>query len=448
MKRKALSLLLAVSLLGGTLAACSQGGETGKTESSQNPGQTESQAAEENTTGEKVKISLLNTKSEIQTQLEEMAKKYGEAHNVDMEVLVTVGDSPSQDITKRYASGEAPTLFMGDVQDIYMLEEYALDMSDAKWASEQGGKEFGVVTDKGVIAFPFCLEARGLMYNKTAIEKATGESFVPEKVKTTDDLKALLDKLVAGGMETPVALNMEDWSLGGHYLTLYYDQHGADMNAVDSFIQDLKGGKVDVNADPLFTSLMDTFDVLADYNMNKQDPLAANYDRNAVALAEGDIAFWFNGNWAWAEMRDFASDDMEYGIMPVPQVFNENGQTDKLAGSASKRIMIDTKYNSEAQQKAAMDWLNWLVFDEEGQDFIVNECDLVPAFANNTLEVSNPLSGSVQEYANKDALIDGYPYFPGDHWKVMGAETQKYLAGQTDRDAYAKSIEAYWQKQQ
>ena len=30
------------------------------------------------------------------------------------------------------------------------------------------------------------------------------------------------------------------------------------------------------------------------YNMNGADPLAADYNNNAVSLAEGDIAFWFN----------------------------------------------------------------------------------------------------------------------------------------------------------
>ena len=64
---------------------------------------------------------------------------------------------------------------------------------------------------------------------------------------------------------------------------------------------------------------MDTFDVLMKYNMNGADPLAADYNNNAVSLAEGDIAFWFNGNWAWAEMSDFAVEGSEYGIMPVAQ---------------------------------------------------------------------------------------------------------------------------------
>ena len=142
-------------------------------------------------------------------------------------------------------------------------------------------------------------------------------------------------------------------------------------------------------------------------------PLAADYNNNAVSLAEGDIAFWFNGNWAWAEMSDFAVEGSEYGIMPVAQPDSSNGAVDKLAGGASKYCMIDTKYNSEAQQQAAKDFLNWLVYDENGQDFLVNQCSLVPAFSNNTMEVTNPMGRSVQSYANEGNLIPGYPEYPG-----------------------------------
>ena len=168
-----------------------------------------SAAASTNTSTDGVKITILNTKSEIQTQWEELAQEYKELTGVDVEVSVTVGDSPSQDITKRYASGEVPTIFMGDIQDIIMLDEYALDLSGEDWAKD-GGSDYGCNYNGRLIGFPFCIEARGLMYNKTAIEAATGEAFDPTAVKSLDDFTALLDKLVAGGMETPVALNMED----------------------------------------------------------------------------------------------------------------------------------------------------------------------------------------------------------------------------------------------
>lgn len=392
------------------------------------------------------KITILNTKDELQTQWEELAEEYEKTTGVKVEVSVTVGDSPSEDITKRYASGEVPTIFMGDVQDILMLDEYAMDLSDEEWA-DIGGTKFGCVVNDKLKGFPFCIEARGLIYNKTAIEEVTGEEFDPSQIKTTDDLKAILDKLVDGGMETPVALNMEDWSLGGHYLTQVYEEQDGTAKGAQDFVDGIKDGSVKLGDNNRWNSLMDTFDLLKEYNMNKDNPLASDYDENAISITEGDIAFWFNGNWAWAEMSEFAEDDTEYGIMPIPQNDADNDATENLCGGATKYLMIDTKYNDEKQQQAAKDFLHWLVYDEDGQDFLVNKCNLVPAFSNIDLEVTNPLGASVQKYTADEKIFETFANLPGDHWKTLGAEMQKYLGDQCTREELEASIESYWQKQ-
>ncbi len=447
--KRVLSVLISVTMLAAGLAGC---GKNNQVTDGNTPGTTSSaptEAGKDNGNApdtSDVKITILNTKSDIQTQWEEVAEEYKELTGVGVEVSVTVGDSPSEDITKRYASGEVPTIFMGDIQDIIMLKEYALDLSNEKWVPV-GGSQYGISQDGKVIGFPFCIEARGLMYNKTVIEEITGETFDPAAVNTLDDLKTLLDKLVAGGMETPIALNKEDWSLAGHYLTQVYEEQDGTAAGAVSFTEGLKGGSVKLADNARWNSLMDTFDLLMKYNMNKSDPLAADYNANAVALAEGDVAFWFNGNWAWAEMKDFVLEDNEYGIMPVSQSDTSIGATDKLCGGATKYCMIDTKYNNEAQQQAAKDFLNWLIFDQAGQEFMVNDCNLVPAFSNIELKVTNPMGLSVQNYAASGNIYEIFAGAPGDHWKTMGAEMQKYLGGQSTRAELEKSIESYWQAQ-
>ena len=123
-----------------------------------------------------------------------------------------------------------------------------------------------------------------------------------------DDLAVLLEKLVKNGMEYPVALNMEDYALGGHYLTQVYEEQDSTMETTSKFIDDLKAGNVDLMSNQRFTALMDTFDLLAQYNINKDDPLAADYATNCADLAEGEVAIYFNGNWAWAEISSYIED--------------------------------------------------------------------------------------------------------------------------------------------
>lgn len=36
---------------------------------------------------------------------------------------------------------------------------------------------------------------------------------------------------------------------------------------------------------------------------------------------------------------------------------------------------------------------------------------------------------------------------PNDHWSVLGAAMQKYLAGRSDREELIDSIQAYWDEQ-
>ena len=392
-----------------------------------------------------VKISILNTKSEIQSKWDEIAKEYKKLTGVNVDVSVTVGESPSQDITRRYASGEVPTIYMGDIQDIIMLSEYAADLSHEKWAS-LGGTKYGCIAGNKLVGFPFCIEARGLIYNATAIEKITGRPFNPSKIKNLDDLKNLLSELAAGGMKTPVALNKEDWSLAGHYLSQVYEEQDGTVATAGKFIEGLEKGSVVLENNKRWNSLMDTFDVLMQYNRCKSDPLSADYDENAVALAEGDVAFWFNGNWAWPNMSDYVEKKSKYGIMPVVQPLSDNKANEILCGGATKFCMIDTKYNTAKQQQAAKDFLNWLVFDKRGQTFLVRDCGLIPAFSNISLKVADPLGNSVQNYAATGMLAQGYPNYPGDHWSALGAEMQKYLAGGYTRNQFAAVIDAYWQK--
>ena len=191
---------------------------------------------------------------------------------------------------------------------------------------------------------------------------------------------------------------------------------------------------------------MDTYDLLMEYNINKADPLAADYDENAADLAEGDVAFWFNGNWAWAEISDYIEDDTEIGIMPVPQNGTEGNANvnDYICGGATKQVMIDKECNDEKQQAAAKDFLDWLANTAEGNKVLVDDCSLVPAFSNITEEATNMLGQSIQRYTVEGKLFDQPSNYPGDHWSEVGAIMQKYLDKQIDRAEFAKEVQDYW----
>lgn len=383
-----------------------------------------------------VSITIFNSKMEIQSQFEEKAAEYSEETGVNVEVYYS-SDTVAAHLATRYSADDPYTMAMVDAKDIYSLaEEHAIDLSDQSWVDST---DYEITIGDKVYGFPVCVEARGLIYNADAIEAITGETFNPEDYKTLDSFKELLETLKAGGMETPCGIMKEDWSLGAHYLAEVYEE----QPDVEAFITSLHEGTADLINNEKFNSLMDTFDVLMENNYAKDSAIAAERETTEMMLAEGQIAFMFGGNWDWSVINAYDySENM--GMMALPQN-TEDGSNEKLVGGGSKYFMIDSSdATSDEQRQAAKDFLTWLVDSEDGQSFITNDCALVPAFSNNTLEVADPLGQSVKKYADAGALIDNYNYLPDDHLSICGASFQKYLAGQTDRAGFATEIENYW----
>ncbi len=163
-------------------------------------------------------ITLLNSKAEIQVALEEMSEVFEEKSGVHVEVMpVTDGDSPYTKVVSLYNSGNPPTLSILDTTDVIALaEEKAADLTDEAWTAET--EEYLTWVNGKVYSFPLCIEGRGLIYNKAVIEEALGEPFDPSSIRTLDDFTEFLDRLVDAGIEKPVSLAKEDWSVGAHHL--------------------------------------------------------------------------------------------------------------------------------------------------------------------------------------------------------------------------------------
>ncbi len=382
-----------------------------------------------------VSFTIFNSKMEIQSQLEEMAAQYSEEKGVDVEVYYS-SDTVAAHMSTRYASKEPYTLAMVDAKDIYSLApDHGVDLSDEEWVANTTQ---AVDIDGKVYGFPVCVEARGIIYNKTAIEDITGEEFNPEDYKTYDAFAGLLETLKEGGMESPVGILKEDWSLAGHYLPETIETR----DDRDAFVASLYDGTADLMNDERFTTLMKTWDLLKENNYAKDAAVAAVREDTSMMLADGDIAFMFGGNWDWSVINEYEP-EAEMGMMAIPQ--DDDNYNTKMVGGGSKYFFIDnSEQTTDEQRQAAKDFLNWLVSDEEGQDFLVNTCALVPAFSNITLDVSDPLGASVKAYADADALVGNYNYLPDDHYSKVGASFQKYLADEIDLAGFAAEVQDYW----
>lgn len=395
-------------------------------------------------------ITLLNSKAEIQTALEKMGKIFEEKAGIHIEVMpITEGDSPYTKVVSLYNSGSAPTMAILDTTDVKALaEEKALDLSEEQWISEAG--EYITQINGKVYSLPLCVEGKGIIYNKKVIEETLGKKFNPESIHGLSDFKELLEELKNAGMERPISLAKEDWSLGAHHLQYIYETYDGTTDGAAKAVEELKSGELDLKSYNRMQQFLDMFDVLKDYNVAQKDPLGADYDEMAIDLVDGKTAFWFNGNWAWPNMQEAgAKNEDEYGFLPY--FMNDDSEdfaNTKIQASPSKQIMLDGQQASENQKAAAKEFLNWMVYSEIGQQMMVKTCNIIPPFKNNPNEPLDPLSKDIYKRIQRDEAFNSVAIVPNDHWSVLGAAMQKYLAGRCDREELINSISDYWAEQE
>ncbi len=394
-------------------------------------------------------ITLLNSKAEIQVALEKMSAAYEEKSGVHVEIMpVTDGDSPYTKVVSLYNSGNPPTLAILDTTDVIALAaEKAQDLSGEPWVAEAEG--YVTEIDGKVYCFPLCIEGRGIIYNKAVIEGALGRTFDPASIKTQTDFVNLLEELKAAGIRRPVSMAKEDWSLGAHHLQYIYELYDGTTPGAQEKVEEIKAGTLDLNSYDRLHDFLNMFDILKAYNVAQGDPLGADYDEMAIDLADGKTAFWFNGNWAWPNLAEAgAKATDEYGFLPY---FMNDDETDfanqKIQASPSKQIMLDRIVADEKQQAAAKEFLNWIVFSEIGQQMLVKTCNVIPPFQNNPYEPTDPLSADIYEKVHNDQAFNASVIVPNDHWAVLGAAMQKYLADRSGKEELIDSIGDYWAQQ-
>ena len=387
-----------------------------------------------------VKISFLNTKQDITQQVQDAVKEFTKA-NPDITIdVITTDQSPVEKASSLYAAGTPATLAMLDAGDVARFKDKAADLSNEKWVADLSQKS---LVDGKTITFPFAVEGYGLIYNKEVLDKVAGGTFDPKTITSRDALEKLFSDIEAAGT-APIIIGSMDWSLGNHFLALSYATQSD--NDVNKILDDLKAGKADYKNNTAFKDLMTTFDLMKKYNKAKDDPMAVTYEQSCASVAKGEAAMTFNGNWAMIEIQK-TNPTGEFGFIPVA-INNDtsNKANTSLAIGSTKQVYIDKEKSTEKQQEAAKKFLNWLVYEDAGQDYFVNKFNLITGFKNITIEPSTSLAQAIKGYNNEGlSLPFAGNYVPADHWKVLGASMQKYLVNNIDKDALAKEIEEYWQ---
>ena len=246
MLRKLLAVLLAAVMVL-SLAACTAPAATPDAGTQEAEAEKGEEAAPEEAEAEEavaaddfggITLTFMNSKPEISDEMEAIVKGWADQHNVKIEFYET--SNPTDTLTQKYAAGDGPILAVVDsTQIVEMGEEKMLPLDGAEWESET---KLGWYVNGKLYGMPLTVESQCLVVNKKAVEETLGREFDKSQYTTTETFEALLAELREKGMENPIIMMSESWSMCGHlFAQMMNFQDGTAQGCFD-FVDFIKDG--------------------------------------------------------------------------------------------------------------------------------------------------------------------------------------------------------------
>ncbi|SFG69682.1 raffinose/stachyose/melibiose transport system substrate-binding protein [Lachnospiraceae bacterium C7] len=339
-------------------------------------------------------ITLLNNKSEVESQLEELAKKYETDTGVKVEIESVPAGVDSQAVLKGYyLSDKMPDIVVCEAAGFENWKGLFVDMSNEKWIQKT---ESAYIDEKyGTIGFPYATEAVGLTYNADILAKA---GIDPSKLTSPEAYQQAFSKIdsMKGqlGLKAVVGYCAEDkemyWSTGNHIFGNYLD---AGLKRDDSTYIDMlqDGGHIDRNRMMKFASFLTLMG-------NYSDPellLQGTYDQQVENFASGKYAFVTQGSWigailTGAKKEQYASAG-NFKVGMAPYAFEDG--IDTILTSAPAWWAVLKEGNVDEAQK----FLQWCT-EDEAQKILVEDAGFVSPFTDCKYEAKDPFASVIKKY--------------------------------------------------
>jgi len=368
------------------------------------------------------KLTLMQNKPEIDAQLKAYAAAWGQKNGATVVIKSIGGTSGGMgpQLKADYAAGDMPDIFAFNGLEAYKeWEGIILDLSNEAWVSKTSvpfkynGKVYG---------FPVAIEGWGLAYNSDLLAKA---GIDPKTLNNFDAYKKAFEKL--DSMKKDLGINSVvsmAASIEMGWVTAHHNFNSLLSNGLPygdlSVTNDLLAGKVDAKR---LQEYADWVELLFKYS-DKAILLTGNYDAQVGAFATGKAVFLHQGNWVDPNLKD-ANATFKMAFAPHGSM---KKVTDGIFVSAPSYYAINKESKNIALAKK---FLNDLVVTPEGNNYMVKEAGMIPAFSNITLGPEGQLSKSVQQWsaAGKVYSWNQY-YFSGDFRdKVLTPIYNQFAAG-------------------
>jgi len=379
-------------------------------------------------------VYYLNFKPEFDEALTKLAAQYTEKTGVEVKIVTAASGDYNNTLTSNIKD---VTIFnIGNSAALADWDEYALDLTDSAIAKELTTNDFNLYNEAGELkAIGNCYESFGIIVNTKLLKEAGYEltditDFATLKT-AVEDIHARAAELGFDAFTTSGLQDSSSWRFSGHLATLPLHYEGIDSN-----VATITGEKLDY-----FKNVWDLY-----INNAAADPTTLTGESDAAAeFKAGKAVFYQNGTWEYAGLIEAGMTDDQLAMIPI-YCGAETDKDSALCSGTENRWAINAKA-SEADQKASIEFLTWLVTDEEASKVYVEQLGAVPfkgcpASANKFVADGNELLA-----AGKTSISWAFNYTPNvDSWRAtVVTALAAYSAGTAEWSEVVKAFVEGWE---
>ena len=333
-----------------------------------------------------------------------------------------------------------PTLFQvsGEV-GLEAWGNYCLDLSDSEVYKQLTSDDFALKEDDKVLGVAYVYEGYGIIVNKKLLKKAGYEI---EDIKNFADLKKVAEEITAKKKELGFSAftsstldSSSSWRFSGHLanIPLFYEFEADKVKGQPATI---KGTYLEN-----FKNIWDLY-----INNSTVDKTAITTAVNAAdEFTRERAVFYQNGTWAYNDIKSIGDENI--GYLPI-----FSGIRDEKQGlcCGTENYWAVNKEAGDADVKATLDFLAWVVTSEEGTGALAKDMGFVSPFKK-AKSVDNVLANIMNDYVKNGAynVSWAFNYTPNvDTWRAdFVSALAAYSAGTDDFEAVKKAFVDGWKKQ-
>ncbi len=394
---------------------------------------------------EKGSVYYLNFKPEADQAWQDLAKKYTEETGIKVKVVTAASGEYSTKLNAEMAKDEAPTLFQcGNAQGIADWDDYCLDLSGTDVFKEMTTQDFNLKNDKGEVkAIGYCYEAFGIIVNKKLLKEITGK----EITDITDfaSLKAVAEEITASGkaaaFSSPGLDGSSSWRFSGHLanMPLFYEFRDDNVTKQPATI---KGTYLDN-----YKNIWDLY--INNTTCTGSELTGKTGDNSKADFTEGKAVFYQNGTWEYAGL--IAAGMKAEDLAMIPMYCGVQGEANAALCCGTENCWAVNAKASEADQKATLDFMKWVVTSDAGTKMMAEQLGPIPF--KNAKEPENVFFADANKLIaeGKYTVTWAFNHTPNvDDWRagVVTALTD-YSADPTDAkwEAVETAFVAGWEQQ-